>query len=85
MWHKFTLTQEEDVLNYGLATAHNALSSTLQVSYCLDVTGRVLVSIVLCATVRLGRQWKEQLFRTGVFGQLSTAGSDLTGRYNDRT
>jgi hypothetical protein len=38
----------------------------------MPVTGRVLVSIVLYTTVRSGRQWKEQLFRTGVFGQLST-------------
>jgi hypothetical protein len=36
MWHKFTLTREEDVLNYGLATAHNASSGTSQVSYCPD-------------------------------------------------
>jgi hypothetical protein len=36
MWHEFTLTREEDVLNYSLATAHDALSGTLQVSYCLD-------------------------------------------------
>jgi hypothetical protein len=51
----------------------------------LSVTGRVRVLFVLCATVQLDRQRKEQLFRTDVFKQLSTAGSDLTGRYNNRT
>jgi hypothetical protein len=51
----------------------------------ISVTGRVRVLFVLCATVQPDRQRKEQLFRTGVFRQLSTAGSDLTGRYNDRT
>jgi hypothetical protein len=50
-----------------------------------NVTERVRVLFVLCATVQPDRQRKEQLFRTGVFRQLSTAGSDLTGRYNDRT
>jgi hypothetical protein len=40
---------------------------------------------VLLTIVQAYRQWKEQLFRTCVFRQLSTTGSDYTGRYNDRT
>jgi hypothetical protein len=43
------------------------------------------VLLVLCATVQSDRQRKEQLFGTGVFRQLSTIGSDHTGRYNNRT
>jgi hypothetical protein len=36
VWHEFTLTREEDVLDYGLATAHDASSGTSRVSYCPD-------------------------------------------------
>ncbi|KAF2626977.1 hypothetical protein BU25DRAFT_342016 [Macroventuria anomochaeta] len=36
MWHEFTLTREEDVLDYSLATAHDTPSGTLRVSYCPD-------------------------------------------------
>jgi hypothetical protein len=36
MWHKFTLTREEDILDHSLAAAYNALSSTSQVGYCPD-------------------------------------------------
>jgi hypothetical protein len=49
------------------------------------VTEQARVLLVLCATVQSDRQRKEQLFGTGVFRQLSTTGSDHTGRYNDRT
>lgn len=36
MWHEFTLTREEDVLDYGLATVHDGPSGTSRVSYCPD-------------------------------------------------
>jgi hypothetical protein len=36
MWHEFTLTREEDVLDYSLVTAHDTPSGTLRVSYCPD-------------------------------------------------
>jgi hypothetical protein len=42
MWHEFTLTREEDVLDYSLAAQH-ARGSTLRVSYCPDdVSARTL-------------------------------------------
>ncbi|ENI03218.1 hypothetical protein COCC4DRAFT_143923 [Bipolaris maydis ATCC 48331] len=36
MWHEFTLTREEDVLDDSLADARYASSSTSQVDYCPD-------------------------------------------------
>lgn len=36
MWHEFTLTREEDVLDYTLAIAHDTPSQTSRVSYCPD-------------------------------------------------
>jgi hypothetical protein len=36
MWHEFTLTREEDVLDHSLAAAHYVPSSTSRVSYCPD-------------------------------------------------
>jgi hypothetical protein len=36
MWHEFTLTQEEDVLDYSLPIAHDTPSQTSRVSYCPD-------------------------------------------------
>ncbi|EFQ90142.1 hypothetical protein PTT_13339 [Pyrenophora teres f. teres 0-1] len=36
MWHEFTLTREEDVLDYSLAATYYAPSSTSPVSYCPD-------------------------------------------------
>lgn len=36
MWHEFTLTREEDVLDHSLAATYHALSRTSLVSYCLD-------------------------------------------------
>lgn len=47
MWHKFTLTREEDVLDHSLATAHNTPSSTSQVSYCPD---NIAMETVECVT-----------------------------------
>lgn len=34
MWHQFTLTREEDVLDHSLEAAYNAPSSASRVSYC---------------------------------------------------
>ncbi|KAH6612382.1 hypothetical protein C7974DRAFT_444959 [Boeremia exigua] len=36
MWHEFTLTREEDALDYSLATVHKTSSSTTQVGYYPD-------------------------------------------------
>jgi hypothetical protein len=36
MWHEFTLTREEDSLDYSLSTVHKTLSSTTQVGYYPD-------------------------------------------------
>jgi hypothetical protein len=36
MWHEFTLTREEDVLDRSLAATYHALSRTSPVSYCPD-------------------------------------------------
>ena len=36
MWHEFTLTREEDVLDHSLAPAQYASSSTSRVGYCPD-------------------------------------------------
>ncbi|OAL42613.1 hypothetical protein IQ07DRAFT_525792 [Pyrenochaeta sp. DS3sAY3a] len=47
MWHEFTLTREEDVLDYSLAATYNAASSTSRVSYFPD---NVLLTTPECAT-----------------------------------
>jgi hypothetical protein len=36
MWHEFTLTREEDILDHSLAAAYNAPSSISRVGYCPD-------------------------------------------------
>lgn len=36
MWHEFTLTREEDILDHSLAAACYAKSSTARVGYCPD-------------------------------------------------
>jgi hypothetical protein len=50
MWHEFTLTQEEDVLDYSLAIAHDTPSQTLQISYCPD---NIAIGTSECVTPKI--------------------------------
>ncbi|KAF1828643.1 hypothetical protein BDW02DRAFT_614859 [Decorospora gaudefroyi] len=50
MWHEFTLTREEDVLDHSLAATSYAKSSTARVSYCPD---NVALGTPECATLEM--------------------------------
>ncbi|KAF1347193.1 hypothetical protein EJ07DRAFT_169869 [Lizonia empirigonia] len=51
MWHEFTLTQEEDALDYSLATVHKTSSGTIQIGYYPDAISEGTPE---CATPEIG-------------------------------